>query len=127
MANYDFQLAKLIINTTPNIARALMGMHEDWFWTAEYVWKDGEYTMELNDETLIGGINGSYWATPVLQIVFKDGTQKTYKCYTGQMADDLKSKLLRIEKEMEWASGVLSEPVQRERDNISLEDITTKQ
>lgn len=99
-------------------------MYEDWFWTAETIWENGEYIRELfdnsdelenkfrearknglsrfskekeengllkynpeyNDYTKhqIGGIYGSYWATPTLELVFKDGERQMIPCYSGE-------------------------------------------
>ena len=85
MKNYNFNKAKqLIAENSENLESASLGMHEDWFWTAETVWENGNYNTELNDETTIGGINGSSWATPTLQLSFKDGTEKMIECFEGE-------------------------------------------
>lgn len=76
MKTYDFNEAKSLIENTSNLESASLGMHEDWLWTAESVYEDGEFTIELNEDTKIGGLNGSSWATPTLQLCFKDGTEK---------------------------------------------------
>lgn len=108
MKNYNFNKAKqLIAENLENLESASLGMHEDWFWTAETVWENGEYKNELNDETTIGGIGGSSWATPTLQLLFKDGSEKMIECSEGETDND-KPSFLQL--------GVLSQPVQ---DNIT--------
>jgi len=50
MRNYNFILAKQIINSTENLVSASLGMHEDWSWTAQDVWnKEDGYTHPLSD------------------------------------------------------------------------------
>ena len=108
MKNYDFKKAKqLIAENETNLESASLGMHEDWFWTAETVWENGEFKQQLNEETCIGGIQGSSWATPTIQLLFKDGSEKMLECSDGQN-DNEKPTFLQL--------GVLSQPVQ---DNIT--------
>lgn len=99
MAKYNFILAKQIINSTKNLSSASLGMKEDWFWTA--------------------GINGSDWATPILHLKFNDGSEKWFECFEGMLGDSIE----RIEKEMMWASGCLSGPVQEFMERIKVEKI----
>lgn len=163
MKNYNYDLATRIVNKLVELdvlENASMGMHEDWFWTAETIWEDGEWKVnflsnedadkmseEFNkkrteglriyldekDENgfskfnpeytkfsacLIGGIRGSSWATPVLEIELKDGTKKTFNCFIGNSD---KNELEKFEAQMMWASGCLSAPVQIERSDIKVE------
>jgi hypothetical protein len=116
MKKYDFLKAiKLIEDNKENLESASLGMHEDWFWTAETIWENGEYKKELFngdleqeyqkyveasknrqpgldnfmkvenqfDHILIAGISGSSWATPTIQLEFKDGSSKMLSCYQG--------------------------------------------
>lgn len=116
MKNYDFSKAKqLIEENKENLESASLGMHEDWFWTAETIWENGEYKKELFkgdleqeyqkyveacnsckegldnlmnvmdqfEHIFIAGISGSSWATPTIQLEFKDGTSKMLSCYQG--------------------------------------------
>lgn len=88
MKNYDFNKAKqLIEENKENLESASLGMHEDWFWTAETIWENGEYKKELFKDQFehicIAGISGSSWATPTIQLKFKDGTSKMLSCYQG--------------------------------------------
>ena len=108
MKNYNFNKAKqLIAENAENLESASLGMREDWFWTAETVWENGEYKTLLNNETTIGGIGGSSWATPTIQLSFKDGTEKMIECSKGETDND-KPHFLQL--------GVLSQPIQ---DNIT--------
>ena len=113
MKKYNFIKAKQLIDKhKDNLERASLGMHEDWFWTAETIWENGEYKRELpdnadeineayiqarkngmsllsddanlyKDKILIAGIYESYWATPTLRLIFKDGTDKMISCHDG--------------------------------------------
>lgn len=86
MKTYDYKKAKKYIEEHKDeIQMAALGMDEDWFWTAQSVFEDGKFTVNLDDDSLfIGGINGSYWATPTLEVFFKDGTHKKFNCYQGE-------------------------------------------
>ena len=76
---YDFVKAKAIIDETGNIARASLGMKHDWFWTAETVWEDGEYKVNLLDpEIVIAGLRYSCIDFPILQIEYKDGKYEDF-------------------------------------------------
>lgn len=81
MKTYDFAKAKqLIEENKDNIESAYLGMSEDWSWTAVAVFKDGEFTMDLDEQPEIAGIKSSSWATPELRINFKDGNSEEIEC-----------------------------------------------
>lgn len=133
--NYD-KVKSLIEENKENLLSATLGMHEDWFWTADDVWKDGEYTLELmsNEEAekmneswmksredglsifsdeardmmkhCVSGIYASS-ATPALRLKFKDGEDWMIPVYVGESDKDAPPFLI---------TGVLSGPVQ---DNIT--------
>lgn len=85
MKTYDFvKVQRLIEEHASDLNEAFLGMHEDWAWTAETIWVDGDYTQDLSITTQIGGLGGSSWATPTLQLIFKNGTDKMIPCYTGE-------------------------------------------
>lgn len=86
MKYYDYKKAKTYIEQHKDeIAEASLGMEEDWFWTAEAIFKDGKFTVDLDAAHLqIGGIDGSYWATPTLEVCFKNGEMKCFNCYKGE-------------------------------------------
>lgn len=105
MRSYDFKSAKKYIQThSDHIDTVALGMKEDWFWTAETVYEKERFTKELDKKDMaIGGITSSQWATPVLQVIFKDGTELFKDCFTGD-ADGQKP---------DWISlGCLSGPCQ---------------
>ena len=82
---YDFKRAKkLIENNKHNLKSAVLGMDEDWFWTATEIWNEKEgYLVDLNTVETIAGISGSYWATPTLEFEYKkDGLFVKVACYT---------------------------------------------
>jgi hypothetical protein len=82
--NYDFKKAKkLILKHQKDLMTASLGMHEDWFWTTETAFENGMLTQDLDNITIIAGINGSAWATPTLRLEFKDGTDKMIPCHDG--------------------------------------------
>ena len=122
MADYDFKLAKEIVNKLTELdvlEEASLGMHEDWYWTAKTIWSDGKFSVELNEDTSIGGIQGSSWATPVLQVELKDGTEKTFNCFKGQPNEDVLNKISKMNV---WVSGCLSSEVQDQRAGTKIED-----
>lgn len=106
MKYYDYKKAREIIDRQENLSSACLGMHEDWFWTAAAIWENGAYTKKFTDNFNgeICGINGSKWATPTLQLVFKDGTDKMIEVSTGE--NDCSGDIWN------WANGALSGPVQ---------------
>ena len=154
MKYYDFHKAKRLIEKYKNdINSASLGMHEDWFWTAEDIWENGEYIRVLPDNAdelqeqyiearnkglsmylphkddenaepnpefdkytahCISGIYGSAWATPTLQLCFKDDTEKMIPCHDNGESDG------RITGS--WPLGVLSGPVQANITPLSYED-----
>lgn len=81
---YDYQKAKKLIQESVGLASASLGMAEDWFWTGETVWENGEFKKELDTPgLLLGGIDGSSWATPSLMLVFSDGVERLIACHDG--------------------------------------------
>lgn len=118
MAKYDFKSAKQYIEMhRDQIESALMGMHEDWFWTAETIFGDGEFKKDLDAEGLeLGGISGSAWATPTLEIQFKNGMQERKDCFIGEVGGH--------GQKPDWFSlGCLSAPVQEMREQASALDL----
>lgn len=85
MEKYDFAKAHDFIEAEKEIlAEAALGMHEDWFWTAETIWKNGKYAVNLATATKIAGISGSSWATPVIKLEYKDGKVRFLECCKGE-------------------------------------------
>ncbi len=82
MKKYDYKKAQdLIEENKDHISSAALGMRDDWFWTADTVWSGGEYKKDLKAQPEIGGIKSSTWATPCLQLEFKDGSERFYDCF----------------------------------------------
>lgn len=82
---YDFEKAKKLINDRLDlIESAGIGMYEDWFWTAETVYEDGEWKSNLDGMKSVGGIDGSDWATPGVRIFYSDGEEEFFPCYKGE-------------------------------------------
>ena len=164
MKNYNYDLATKIVNKFIELdvlETASMGMHEDWFWTAQTIWEDKEWKVEflsnkdadkmysefkearknglsmflegkdenglskLNpeynkyDACVFGGLRGSDWATPVIQVELKDGTEKTFNCFIGENEVDILDK---ISKSYMATSGCLSAPIQEHRESIDVEE-----
>lgn len=150
MKRYDFDLARKVIDKLHSLdvlQEASLGMHEDWFWTAETVWEDGEYKKQIPsnqytadrfdeyvekrksgmsilsdecrgyDDIMIAGLVESHWATPVLSCELKNGSTETFNCFVGESEGDV---LSRIEHMMNWTSGPLSSEIRAVRDNIEL-------
>ena len=89
MKKYDFVKAKkLIRENKENLESASIGMHEDWFWTAETVWEGGKYKQKLNKDSNLGGINESEWATPTLQLCYKGGREEMIEISIGANEKD---------------------------------------
>jgi hypothetical protein len=106
MKKYDYAKAqKLILKNQKKLATASLGMQEDWSWTAETVFDDGKFTAVLSGEPTIGGIKGSAWATPTLELKFKDGTTKHLECFVGKTSK---------EKPAFMGEGIFSTPNQDE-------------
>lgn len=81
---YDFKLIKSCIDGFQQlIDTASIGMLEDWFWTAETVFEDGAYRCDILAEGYKpAGIEGSPWASPILLLRYKDGTEAIFDCGT---------------------------------------------
>jgi len=151
MKTYDYKKAKQLIEQSKDcLESASIGMHEDWFWTAQAIWEDGEFKAELPDNAdelqqkyiraringlsmfletkgenglsetnpefdkytkhQIGGLYGSNWATPTLQLNYKDGDEKMIPCYNTDGSEvDFGEK---IEKQILCTSGCMSSKVQ---------------
>ena len=112
MKHYDFNKAKeLIAKNIADLESASLGMHEDWGWTSETIWKNGKYTPEFlqsieDGDCHIAGINGSSWATPTLELIFKNGDEKMIECHNNGESN-ARPDYFKL--------GVLSQPIQ---DNI---------
>lgn len=135
MKYYNYELAKKLIEKLAELGvlkEASMGIHEDWFWTGQTIWQNGEYQtqyslvtngyelIDLDKKPELGGLTGSKWGTPVLQIIYTDDTMKVFNCYTGEHTLDV---VERLEIEIRDTSGVISEPLRLTRLTQILQDI----
>ncbi|MED2945492.1 hypothetical protein P4282_24095 [Bacillus swezeyi] len=78
---YDFEVVKRIISEKrDSIDIAELGLKEDWDGTSEVIFRNGEYSIELNDYTMIYGIQGSSKATPALRLTYLDGNEEQFDC-----------------------------------------------
>lgn len=70
------------------------GMREDWGLTAETVFENGELSSDYDwskEHISVAGISGSTWATPVMEVEFKDGRTEIVDCYEddGEIASQI--------------------------------------
>lgn len=85
MKIYNIKKAKQFIKDHKSeIIRVSLGMQEDWNWTAEVIWGDGKYTQKIDKNSSFGSITGSTWATPVMEIIYKDKERVLIDCYSGE-------------------------------------------
>ena len=92
MRVYNTKLIRDFIEDNKNeIHSVICGMREDWSWTADKVFYDGEYIEDLSGEEVnIAGITGSTWATPIMEIEYKNGNIQTFDCYKDdEVAEDI--------------------------------------
>jgi len=86
-----------------------IGLIEDWFWTAESAYEDSRIILDFDDkDLLIGGIDGSIWATPTMLITYKDGRTEYKDCFVGESTSGMPAS---------FQLGVLSMPCQERIDN----------
>ena len=90
MKKYNYKRAKEIVSKEKEngAIAARLYMSGDYFWTAGEIWNnDDGFVVDLDDEELtIGGINGSTWATPMLEVEF-DGYTQNYSCHDDGESD----------------------------------------
>ena len=79
---------EIILNKQNQLAEAALGIQEDWFWTGEQVWENGEFIEDLDEIEEVAGINGSRWGTPVIWLLFKNGEEEMFFCYSGEGEQD---------------------------------------
>lgn len=96
MKYYDYKKAKETIKNYlkdhrgyGKLLSASLGMEEDWNWTGTTIWLNGKYIEKLTDKTKLSGINGSVWASPVLELEFEDEFVFKIPCYKIQSEHEL--------------------------------------
>lgn len=104
MKKYDTSFIKQYIEEHKSEIESVdCGMREDWSWTAETVFENGEYSSDYdwNKENIsVAGISGSTWATPIMEISFKDGRTEIVNCYIN---DGKKENARRIAEQKAFA------------------------
>lgn len=83
MKLYDAKFIKEFIEKNKDeIDCVSCGMKEDWFLTGETVFEKGKFLFEFeNKEIKLAGIKGSFWATPVMEVLYKNGETHIIPCY----------------------------------------------
>lgn len=100
MKNYDNEIIKQYIEKNKDkIEFVSCGMKEDWSWTADTIFKNGKYEEEFDwdsESISVGGIKGSAWATPVMEIIFNDGRTEIVECWKRDGMEKDSSEIERM-------------------------------
>lgn len=123
MRMYNYQLAKQIVNSTSGLESASLAIKEDYCWTAETIWENGQWLFNMDEKPKIAGIKGSFWGTPVIILNFYNGDEKIYYCFEGESDVD---DLTRMEQQMFWANGPISGPSQNQMDEKDIDNFPFK-
>ena len=85
MKHYDTKfIREYIEKNKEKIENVDCFMREDYRWTCDTVFSDGEFCKGFNwkDKYLeVAGITGSTWATPTMEVEFKDGKIEKMECW----------------------------------------------
>ncbi len=85
MNRYDTDFIKsYIMEHQEEIEFVFCGMKENWLWTADEVYSDGEFIKEYDwssKSIKVAGITGSAWATPVMEVTYKSGKSEIIPCF----------------------------------------------
>lgn len=104
MKNYNAAFIKNYIeNHKEEIGTVTCGMREDWSWTAETVFENGEISSDYDwskEHISVAGICGSTWATPVMEVEFNDGRTEIVDCYED---DGERASQSQIARQMDFA------------------------
>lgn len=108
MKFYDFAKAKEIAKKfieKKDVTSISLGMKSDWFWTSEEIWnRNNGFLIDLDTVECIGGINGSFWDTPVLRVLFDDGHIEEWKvwrrCVDSEEEESLCNRQNEIHEQM---------------------------
>ena len=96
MKHYNTKFIKEYIEEhKEEIESVSCGMREDWSWTVDMVFAKGKFLEDYNwqsDYICVYGIDGSIWATPVMEVTFKNGGRDIIECFAddGDVADERK-------------------------------------
>ena len=85
---WDFQAAKqIILENQKEAISASLGIEESWYPHNELVWtKEKGFFVDLNTLKEIMGVDGSYWGTPSLELVFPDKRKSNQEVYKYEEA-----------------------------------------
>ena len=89
------------------IVRADCFMREDYSWTCETVFEDGQLRkgFNWNDNYLrVAGITGSTWATPTMEVEFIDGHTESVECWIDD-GERVSERQIREQKAFTAATG----------------------
>ena len=108
MKKYNTEFIKQYIeDNKENIMHVECGMREDWSWTADTVYSNGKYYSEYDWESesiCVAGICGSTWATPIMEVNFKDGRTEIVECFKNDGVQE-SQELIRKQKEFAFTTG----------------------
>lgn len=83
MKLYNFELAKQIIKEKMplGLKEVSLGMKEDWFFTSDVIWNiSNGFSDDFQNKSILS-ISSSDWATPTIELIFKDGKKETIDCF----------------------------------------------
>lgn len=97
MKKYCTKLIKEYVEKNNDVIESIYcGMREDWSWTAELIYENGEFLSDYNwnnENISVAGISGSTWATPVMEILFKDGRSKIISCWEDDKVEENEDRI----------------------------------
>lgn len=103
MKNYDCSKIKSLVSE--GVDTIELGMCEDWGWTAQTVFKDGEFNIDLSGETVsISGISGSTWASPTAKVTYDEGRTEKVDVWKDD-GDKASAEQIRRQKRFAQATG----------------------
>lgn len=93
MKRYSYKLVKdFIEKNRKNIDQVVLGMSEDWGWTSDVVFSNNKYKNTLEDGACIAGIDGSDWATPSMEVTYKDGTKIFVPAHDNAKSEEMNDR-----------------------------------
>ena len=110
MKYYDPKFIKGYIETHKDeIKEVEVGMREDWSWTSETIYENGEYLESLDgDQLRVAGIIGSTWATPIMRVRLNEGWTEIINCYKDDLVKE-KPEHITMMKTFARATGGMDE------------------
>lgn len=100
MKCYDAQtIYRYVCRNKAKLDRVDVGIMEDWISTNQRIYADGRFLIDFprdNKKFTIRGIQGSMWGTPVMRVVFVDGTVNVLNAYKSVGRDMAPNKVQSI-------------------------------